>query len=117
MTDKITSPEQQLVCCPVSVTCCGGRRWRAPAGGSYIVLRLTVVHSYRERGAATGGSQVTEALPLLYAVSSAWGLCSLHRARTSAWTCSARFPAQRPHCLPSSTPTPPRAPRYAEIPR
>ena len=26
----------------------GGRRWQAPAGGSYIVLRLTISHSYKE---------------------------------------------------------------------
>ena len=58
---RVTSPEQQLVCCPVSVPCCGGRRWRAPAGGSYIVLRLTY-SIYRERGAATGGSQITQAI-------------------------------------------------------
>ena len=39
----------------------GGRRWQAPAGGSYIVPRLTVLHF--QRGTATGGSQITQDCP------------------------------------------------------
>jgi hypothetical protein len=47
------------ICCAGLSTLGWGRRWRAPAGGSYIVLLLTVVYSYRER-ATTGGSPVSQ---------------------------------------------------------
>ena len=40
------------------------RRWRAPAGGSYIVLLLTVIHSYRRRESPPSAHRSQEALPL-----------------------------------------------------
>ena len=34
-----------------------GRRWQAPAGGSYILPHFVYILLYKERAAATGGTQ------------------------------------------------------------
>jgi hypothetical protein len=56
---SITSAGQQLVCCAGLHYLGWGRRWRAPAGGSYIVLRLTVVHLQKKRAADSAGAGAT----------------------------------------------------------
>jgi hypothetical protein len=58
------SAGQQLVCCAGLSVLGWGRRWRAPAGGSYIVLLLTVVYSYRRREPPPAAHRSQEALPL-----------------------------------------------------